>query len=245
MTRPLIGLTGRTRRAGEIAGFPEPMAEAPVEVYVEAYARAIHEAGGLPVHLPEFLDPAELAGRLDGVVLSGGADVDPSRYAAEPDPELGAIEPRRDHFELGLVDMATIDDLPVLGICRGIQVLNVWGGGTLRQHVPEHALWDRDPQQLVDEIAIVGGTVLHDLYGDTHPINSLHHQTIDRVADGFVVAARARDGVVEALEQTGRDVIGVQWHPEMLAGRSRDPIFAWLVERAASRARRVTTEVAS
>ncbi|MFV0309997.1 MAG: gamma-glutamyl-gamma-aminobutyrate hydrolase family protein [Desertimonas sp.] len=237
MTRPLIGLTGRTCRAGATGGFPEPMADLMVEIFVEAYARAIHEAGGLPVHLPEFLDPTEFAGRLDGLVLTGGADVDPARYGAPPDPELGALEPDRDRFELGLVDVAMGEDLPILGICRGVQVLNVWGGGTLHQHVPAHARWDRDPQLLVDEVAVEVGTRLHALYGGRRRINSLHHQTIDRVANGFIVAARAADGVVEGLEMPGREVLGVHWHPEMLAGRADDPVFAWLVERATARAR--------
>lgn len=236
MTRPLIGITGRTRRAGEIAGFPDPMADAPVALYVEAYARAVYEAGGLPVHLPEFVEPGEYAGRLDGLLLSGGADIDPARYGALPDADLGPIEPRRDGFELALADVAATDDVPILGICRGAQLLNVWGGGTLRQHVPEHARWDCDPRLLVDEVTLAPGTTLHRLYGDRRPINSLHHQTIDRVAAGWTVAGRGLDGVVEALEWPGHDVVAVQWHPEMLDGRADDPVFGWLVERAAARA---------
>lgn len=219
-----------------MAGFVPSMVDHLVDVHVQSYARAIHEAGGLPVQLPPFVPPQEYAGRLDGLLLTGGADVDPARYGADPDPDLGATEPGRDAFELALVDVAVADDIPVLGICRGVQLLNVWGGGTLQQHVPAHAQWDRDPARLVDEVTVVPGSVVHGWYGECRAINSLHHQTIDEVAPGWVVSARGRDGVIEALEWPGHDVVGVQWHPEMLDGRSDDPVFAWLVERAAARA---------
>jgi len=238
MTRPLIGLTGRPRLAGQVSGFVPSTADQPVDVYVQAYARGVLEAGGLPVFLPGFVDPAEYVGHLDGVLLTGGADMDPARYGADSEPGLGRIEPERDVFELGLVDVAVADDLPILGICRGIQVLNVWAGGTLHQHVPDHARWDVPTNEIVDEVHVEPGTVLHDLYGPTRPINSLHHQTLDRVADGWRVSARSADGVIEALEWPGRDVVAVQWHPEMLDDRPRDPLFRWLVERAAARANR-------
>lgn len=238
MTRPLIGLTGRARRGADIDGFVPSMDEEPIDVHVEAYSRAVFEAGGLPVQLPGFVPPAEFVARLDGVLLTGGADVDPARYGATPDPQLGAIEPERDAFELGLVDAAVAAEVPILGICRGAQLLNVWGGGSLHQHDPRHALWDQDPRRLVDEIVVTPGSTLHRLYGDRRAINSLHHQTIDRVADGWRVTGRGRDGVVEALEWPGHDVVAVQWHPEMLDGRADDPIFGWLVERAAARTAR-------
>lgn len=243
MTRPLIGLTGRQRRGRDVAGFVSSMVDAPLDVFVQAYARAVVEAGGLPVLLPGFVDPAAYAGRLDGLLLSGGADIEPQRYGAIPVAELGAVEPERDEFELGLVAVAVADELPILGICRGVQVLNVWGGGTLRQHVPAHARWDIDPADEIDHVTVEPDSTLHELYGDGRAINSLHHQTIDTVAPGWRVTARSDDGVIEALEWPGREIVAVQWHPEMLDGRADDPLFRWLVERATAHRRIRTAEV--
>jgi putative glutamine amidotransferase len=237
--RPLIGLTGRTKRVGDIVGFPDSLADVDADVYVSDYARGVYEAGGLPVHLVGFLDPAAYAGHLDGIVLSGGTDIDPALYGAAPDPHVYAPEPARDRFELGLIDLAVEDDVPILGICRGAQLLNVWAGGTLRQHVPEHARYDTAAGDPVDVAMIQPGTRLHDLCGDRVAINSLHHQTIDRLPDGWRVAAVGGDGEIEALEWPGHDVLAVQWHPELMATRPDDPLFGWIVERARARQARV------
>lgn len=233
--RPLIGVLGRRKRGSQVAGFPANLADVDLDVFVDAYARAVTEAGGLAVYVPLHADPTDYSGRLDGFVLTGGTDVDPARYGAHPDPAALPPEPDRDRLELGLLDLATEEDVPVLGICRGVQVLNVWAGGSLRQDVPAHARFDVAAGDRVDELTIVPGTVLHELYGPRLAVNSLHHQTIDRVAGGWTVSARSSLGDVEALEWPGHDVIGVQWHPELLDSRAADPIFAWLVERAARR----------
>lgn len=238
--RPLIGLTGRTKRIAEIAGFPASLDAFEADVYVRAYARGVYEAGGLPVHLAGFLDPREYTGHLDGIVLSGGTDLDPAHYGARPDPHAYPAEPDRDRFELGLIELATDEDVPILGICRGAQLLNVWGGGSLRQHVPEHARYDVAADEPVDVARIEPGTQLHELYGDRLAINSLHHQTIERVADGWRVAAVSGDGEVEALEWPGHDVLAVQWHPELMSTRPDDPLFAWIVERAQARSERIS-----
>lgn len=230
--RPLIGLTGRRKCGADVAGFARSLGDVDLDVYVSAYAEAITAAGGLPVQLPQHVDPSEYAGRLDGLLLSGGADIVPARYGADPDPDLGALEPARDDFEFALVDVAVGDCVPVLGICRGLQLLNVWGGGTLHQHVPDHARLDIPADDRFDELTVESGTRLHDFYGSRHRVNSLHHQTVDRVAGGWVVGARSGDGTIEAIEWPGRDVLGVQWHPELLSGAATDPLFAWLVERA-------------
>ncbi len=206
-----------------------------MDVYVNDYARAVSDAGGLPVHLPLHIDPADFVGRLDGLLLVGGADVQPSLYGAESETDLYPPEPLRDHLELGLIEVAVADEIPVLGICRGLQLLNVWAGGTLHQHVPEHARYDVPPHDRVDELTVEPGTRFHEMYGSHHVVNSLHHQTAARVPDGWIVAARSADGTVEALEWPGHDVLAVQWHPELLTTRSRDPLFAWLVERANAR----------
>jgi putative glutamine amidotransferase len=236
IVRPLIGLTGRRKRGADVAGFPAGFADVGVDVYVSDYARAITAAGGLPVHLPQHVDPLEYAGRLDGLLLSGGADVDPVRYDAAVDPATGPVEDDRDRAEIGLIELAVSEELPVLGICRGLQLLNVWAGGTLHQHVPAHARYDLDPAAEVDTVVVESDSRLGALYGATVDVNSLHHQTVDRVADGWVVTARSGDGAVEAIEWPGHDVIAVQWHPELLPGAASDPVFTWLVQRSCARA---------
>jgi putative glutamine amidotransferase len=233
---PLIGLTGRRKRAAQVDGFPGNLAEMQLDVYVSDYAQAVLDAGGLPVHLPQGADPLAYLDRLDAVLFSGGADIHPSRYGAVQENTIYPPERLRDQFELALLDGALERDLPVLGICRGLQLLNVATGGTLHQDVPPHARYDVPGDAEVDEVAVTPGTLLHDLYGPRRLVNSLHHQTIERLADGWIVAARSADGTIEAIELPDRDVVGVQWHPELMASRAQDPIFAWLVERAAERA---------
>jgi putative glutamine amidotransferase len=235
-SRPLIGLTGRRKRGAEVAGFPDSFADVGLDLYVSAYAEAVTAAGGLPVHLPQHVDPRAYAGHLAGVLLTGGADVDPVRYGAAADPATGPFEDERDGAELAVIELAVADELPVLGICRGLQLLNVWAGGTLHQNEPAHARYDLAVDDAFDSVSIEPGSRLAALHGGRVRVNSLHHQTIDRVADGWVVTARSDDGTIEAIEWPGHDVIAVQWHPELLADASTDPLFAWLVERARSRA---------
>ncbi|MET0457620.1 MAG: gamma-glutamyl-gamma-aminobutyrate hydrolase family protein [Ilumatobacteraceae bacterium] len=234
--RPLIGLSGRRKVGAEVAGFPASMAAIDVDVYVSDYARSITAAGGLPVHLPQHVDPVEYTGRLDGLLLSGGTDIDPARYGATAETDQYPPEPERDAAELGLLAVAVAADLPVLGICRGLQLLNVWAGGTLHQHVAGHARYDVPPSHGVDEVTMVPGTLMEALYGASRAVNSLHHQVVDEVAPGWVVTARGADGLVEALEWPGHDIVGVQWHPELLPHAGTDPLFAWLVDRARDRA---------
>ena len=142
---PLIGITGRTKTAGELNMKPETFRDLHLDVFYCDYARGVIAAGGLPVFLPVSADPSLYADRLDGLLLTGGTDVEPERYGQAPSPELYTREPERDAFELSLLDGALDTEKPVLGICRGIQVLNVHGGGTLHQHVPPHACHDQPP----------------------------------------------------------------------------------------------------
>lgn len=235
--RPLIGLSGRRKKVGDLPGYDKmpALVDLDVDLYFSDYGRAILDAGGLPVNIPIDVDPAEIAPRLDGILLSGGADVDPAQYDAAPDPDLGSVEPERDAFELALVDAAYGNDLPMLGICRGIQVLNVHGGGSLHQHVAPHAVYDQSPTITVHPVSIADGSTLSTLYGSSHAVNSLHHQTLDTVAPGFRVVATGDDGTIEAIEGIDRPVVAVQWHPEMMATRATDPIFSWLVQTASGR----------
>ena len=228
---PLIGLPGRRKRASEISGFPEMMANSDVDLYMADYARGVIEAGGIPVHIPIDVDPTAVGERLDGIVLPGGTDIDPILYGAEPDPELLPLEPERDDLELALLSAALEAEVPVLGICRGIQVLNVHQGGTLHQHVPEHGRFDLPIDSTIHQVSFAKGSTLHELYGSSAQVNSLHHQTVADLGRDLTVTARADDGTIEGVEM-GDHVVAVQWHPEMLPTRPTDPIFSWLVNRA-------------
>ena len=229
---PLIGLTGRRKAASEVADMPEPLRSMELDVYFVGYARAVIEAGGLPVHLPMDVDPALCVGRLDGLLLSGGTDVDPALYGQAVDDACYEPEPQRDVFEMALVDAAVAAEMPVLGICRGHQLINVHGGGSLHQHVPAHSRMDRPPAEAVHEVRMAPGSLLADLFGPTRLVNSLHHQTADEVAADYSVTARSADGAVEGLEHTGLPIVTVQWHPEMMDSSADDPLFAWIVKLA-------------
>jgi putative glutamine amidotransferase len=230
---PLIGLPGRRITGGDI-GYAPILAGLELDLYFADYARGVIEAGGIPVHLPLDVDPANVVDRLDGVLLSGGADIHPSRYGAPQDPAVTVVEPQRDEFEFRLLEQALDRELPVLGICRGLQLLNVHLGGTLHQHVAAHSRYDISAASVAHDVQIVDGSTLDGLYGSTHQVNSLHHQVVDRIGDGLRVTAQADDGGIEGVELDD-SVLAVQWHPEMMPDRSTDPIFKWLVERAQNR----------
>ncbi|HCB34057.1 MAG TPA: hypothetical protein DEP69_02465, partial [Acidimicrobiaceae bacterium] len=197
--RPLIGLTGRRIEGRDVAGFPKPLQACRLDSFITDYASAVAAAGGVPVLLTPEADVEPLLDRLDGLLLSGGADIDPARYGAAVDPDCGTVEPERDRFELALAAGAREVGLPVLAICRGLQLVNVDAGGTLLQHVPEHVAGDRPPSAEAHEIKLEPGTRLADIYdGAEHRrVNSLHHQVADRIGDDLVVSARSDDGRIE------------------------------------------------
>jgi putative glutamine amidotransferase len=234
---PLIGVPGRRHHGRQIADFPGVLAETRIDSYLTDNATSLIAAGGLPVHLPLDADPVALVGRLDGLLLTGGADVDPVHYGGERHEAFYQSEPERDTFELALTTAAFERGVPVLAICRGLQLLNVHGGGTLVPDIPIHSRLDVAVDTLVHDVVTEPGSRLAGWYGDRCSVNSLHHQAVDVLADGYTVTARADDGTVEGIELRGADVVAVQWHPEMLRTNVTDPAFAWLVERAAEFAR--------
>ena len=233
MSPPLIGLPGRSKIGKQITGMPEALADTQMELYFSDYSRAVIAAGGLPVHLPLDADPAALVARLDGVLLPGGTDIDPTRFGEEAHAENLDAEPERDEFELEVFAAALDRGVPVLGICRGMQIINVHQGGTLHQHVPAHSRWDLPVDAETHSVTFRTGSQLHRLYGDRHEVNSLHHQAIADVGRGVEVTASADDGGIEGLE-IGDQVVAVQWHPEMMTSLLSDPLFRWLVDRASA-----------
>jgi putative glutamine amidotransferase len=211
VARPIIG----------ISTYLEPSVrwrvwELPAALLPTGYPRHVQRAGGLAAMLPPD-DPAyagDAVARLDGLVIPGGPDVEPVRYGAELGPRTGPPARERDAWELALMEAALAAGLPLLGVCRGMQLLNVVLGGTLTQHVDGHA----GPAGVFGEHTVkpVPGTRYSAAVPQTVAVPTYHHQAVDRLGRGLVVSAHAEDGVVEAVELPhGPFVLGVQWHPEM------------------------------
>ena len=246
MSKPLIGITGRRWPASRLAEhLPASFFTAEFDLHFTDYPAAITRAGGIPVQLTRDAPLADCLARLDGVVISGGADVEPARYGELPDPDLGAVEPARDEWELAVIEEAMRTDLPLLGICRGAQLIQVHLGGKLVQHVgidegDGHPNFDQPRNETCHNVLFTPGTLAHRLYGDGKAVNSLHHQVLDAPAPGLVVGALADDGHIEAIELPGRPVFAVQWHPESLTDHV-DPCLIWLVETASEFGRHRTS----
>jgi len=234
MSRPVIGITSYAQEARW------GVWNLPAVLIPLAYVDAVEGAGGRAVVIPPTESGVEetLAG-LDGVIFSGGADVDPSRYGAEPHPETDTPQTRRDAGEMALLQAALERDMPVLAICRGFQLLNVARGGDLIQHLPEEVGHD-DHKQVPGEFAehpveIKEGSRLASIVGERSDVTSHHHQGLGRVGDGLVETAWAADGTLEAVEDPSlRFTVGVQWHPE--AGEDAALFEALVAEARAYRA---------
>ena len=232
---PLIGLTGRRKKGSQLVGNFESLGHLDGDFFYADYARGVLEAGGLPVNLPLDADPHDYLDRIDGVLFTGGADLDPTRYGAAPETDLYPPELGRDEYEWQLLTGAADAELPTLGICRGLQLINIHAGGTLHQHVPEHGMFEIAPDTLSHDVTFATDSTLAGIYGESRQVNSLHHQTVDVVGAGLTVTATADDGGVEGLEHNELPIVAVQWHPEMLPTRRTDPLFTWLVDKARER----------
>lgn len=239
MAKPLIGITGRRWSAKALGSHvPKAMEDLTFDLHFSDYPHSVALAGGLPVELTRDADVEGIVERIDGLILSGGADVDPSHYDAEPDENLGELERDRDVWEMALLRAARERGLPVLAICRGFQLVNVAFGGTLRQHVEldegsGHPQWDVSGRTVTHQVHVVANTLASTLFTEVLGVNSLHHQTVERVGAGLVVSATAPDGVVEGLETPDGSLLAVQWHPELL--KAPDPAFQWVVKEASVR----------
>jgi len=244
-TYPLIGIPASTASG--------PEAFSPYTYRFEgSYTAALAAAGGTPVVIPLNLPlPAlrSLFERLDGLLLAGGVDVDPAQYGEPRHPDLGQVDAARDHVELTLTRWALDADLPVFGICRGIQLLNVAAGGSLWQDIP--AQLHREPRhnyttaesprgRATHGVQVAGGSRLAGVMETCDAmVNSYHHQAVKQVAAGFVAVAHSFDGIIEGIEDPARRyVVGVQWHPEgMVDTEPTAPrLFAAFVAAARERA---------
>jgi putative glutamine amidotransferase len=235
---PIIGITATLKEDADA------VAERPLGRFVRAdldYVEGVTGAGGVPVVLPPTGNEGaaeSVLHSLDGLLLSGGSDLDPGYYGEEPLPELGITLPERDAFEMALVGQALRRGMPVFGICRGMQVLNVALGGTLYQDLPSQ--WERDvlkhrqdtPKwQPTHEVRVTNGSYMAEVMGrEMVKVNSYHHQGVKDLAQGLVATGYSSDGVVEAVEAENlseRWLLGVQWHAEAMrgAGPQQESLF--------------------
>lgn len=242
MRRPIIGIT--TSRINRQAS--EQEVQSVTIGCNQDYVAAVRASGGAPVLLPRGMGAEEIASvveGLDGLLLSGGGDVHSLTYGEEPHPRSKLQDPTRDAAEFALVHAALARDLPLLGICRGLQVINVALGGTLIQDIPAQVSGASKHYSqglevvLLHSISINAGTLLSRLLGEqTLAVNSWHHQSINRLGEGLRINSTAADGVIEGLESdSGRPLLALQCHPEECVPTYPhfQVVFDWLVEEAA------------
>lgn len=239
MRVPIIGISGSIMKddGGMFPGYKR--------AYVnDDYIQAVLNAGGIPIILP-IVDDAEkikeVVGKIDGLLLSGGHDVNPLLYGEEPDTKTTEIFPRRDAYDFELIKCAEERNIPVMGVCRGMQIMNTYYKGSNYQDngYKEGAYikhWQgHTPDMATHNIEVEKGTKLAEIIGDQLLVNSFHHQSVKKVAEGFVAAAKAKDGIIEAIEKKGEHwCIGLQFHPEMMAAsnESMKNLFKKFVEES-------------
>ena len=237
MKKPLIGITANTL----VEGVKETGRRGDIENAVpQAYIDAIEDAGGLPLIVPLISNSStigQILDSLDGLLLTGGGDIDPGLYKEEPHRGLKVVDVGKDALEKALIARALSKDYPMLGICRGMQMINVVAGGTLIQDIPsataskiQHLQRATSPVP-THRIRVKKGSHLEKILGKTDlRVNSYHHQAVKKIAPGFEITAKASDGIVEGIEsRKHRFVLGVQFHPEMMF---RDfPVFQKIFQR--------------
>ncbi|MFD6063690.1 gamma-glutamyl-gamma-aminobutyrate hydrolase family protein [Rhodococcus wratislaviensis] len=221
-------------------GIDPRWAASQADLYWSEFGTKISEAGGLPVQLPYESDGYDIIDRIDGLIVTGGQDIDPELWGGPPplESEYGevlSIDRRRDDYEISLIRCALDRNVPILGVCRGNQVLNVALGGTMIPDLPDQGVRHLSLESVPDarpekehQVTFAADSLAASLYGATAFVNSWHHQAVDRPGAGLVITGRAEDGVVESIELPGRPLLGVQWHPE--ASPEMEPCFPWLID---------------
>ena len=237
--RPIIGISSSVivDEAGSFAGYKR--------AYVNKdYVDAVIRAGGVPLIIPFSTDKEVIISQaqlIDGLILSGGHDINPYNYGQEPSQKIGETFPERDTYEMILLEESKKRNIPILGICRGFQLINVAAGGTLYQDlslIPGNILKHNqvsNPTLKTHKVEIKENSFISSIFGKETMVNSFHHQVINKVANDFIVVAKASDGVVEAIEhKTYKFLVAVQWHPEMLAVNCEKArvLFSKFVEEA-------------
>lgn len=233
---------------GPIIGITACQEEQKIYKTNNTYVQAVVRAGGIPVLLPVAIPTADCekaADLLDGLLIPGGVDMAPQYFGEQPPKEVTCIDRELDEFELELIRKTAEKKKPMLAICRGCQVVNVAFGGTLYQDIPTqcpeahgHYQDTASRSEGYHTVAVLPGTLLAEALGEGELLtNSYHHQAVKKLAPGFSVCARAKDGLIEGIENRERGILGIQWHPECM--EERYPrfrgLFSWLVERAAGK----------
>jgi putative glutamine amidotransferase len=244
--RPVIGIPA------DHAPSPDTLISHPRWLLNETYVNAVYDAGGLPLILPILPEvPDQLIEMLDGVILSGGGDIDPVHFGREQHPLASGISAERDDLELRMFRVARGAGLPILGICRGLQLINVALGGTLVQDIPDQRVGSLQHGQHLDGLArddvshvvrLLAGSRIAAIFGATSIMtNSYHHQAVDELADGLTVTGHAEDGTVESFEAPGEPfLVAVQWHPETLYRRHTNQALIFQAFIEAARAARLS-----
>ena len=237
--RAIIGISSSiiVDNSGSFAGYKR--------AYVNKdYVDAVIRAGGVPLIIPFSTDKEVIISQtqlIDGLILSGGHDISPYNYGQEPSQKIGETFPERDTYEIILLEESKKRNIPILGICRGFQLINVAAGGTLYQDlslIPGNILKHNqvsNPTLKTHKVEIKENSFISSIFGKETMVNSFHHQVINKVANDFIVVAKASDGVVEAIEhKTYKFLVAVQWHPEMLAVNCEKArvLFSKFVEEA-------------
>lgn len=224
MKKKIIGISCNITTARDYEAFPGFKVQ---RIFTE-YVDAITLAGGIPLLIPITNDLDVIKAQIDtidGLLITGGYDINPLEYDEEPLKGLGVISNERDFCEFNLLKYATLKNIPYLGICRGHQLLNVFNGGTLFQDMSSidnffvKHIQHGEPHKSSHSISISKDSNLFEIFGEKYKVNSFHHQSIKDVADGFIITAKSNDGCIEGIEKIDENnfFMGVQWHPEIMA----------------------------